>query len=157
MCYKNHLLIPWMKKKIIIEWFKTLALNYRSCSRNQLITKIWQYLIPKLDKDHILIGCRISNDLDAFNKLSGKKEKKSSENLLCNMLLFLLERKSLLFTAIIITLTISSRDPRKKFVATTYCFPKETFCLVSFDRNVILVILWFWRLISLNKPWIRTK
>lgn len=28
------------------------------------------YLISKLDKNHVLIGCGVSDDLDTFNKFS---------------------------------------------------------------------------------------
>lgn len=31
------------------------------------------YLTPKFHKDHVLIGCGISDDLDTFNKFSEKK------------------------------------------------------------------------------------
>ena len=39
----------------------------------KLLSNTTHYLTPKFNKDHVLIGCGISNDLDTFNKFSEKK------------------------------------------------------------------------------------
>lgn len=47
--------------------------NSMCTSLVRLKTKLTPYLILKFNKDHILIGCGISDDLDTLNKFSEKK------------------------------------------------------------------------------------
>ena len=39
----------------------------------KLLSFTTHYLTPKFHKDHVLIGCGISDDLDTFNKFSEKE------------------------------------------------------------------------------------